>query len=195
MKKISIMLCLLLLLVGCKKETNQNNSINKNDNTNTTESNSTINENESTTYTYEGTDGDYSAKITISKFTDEDIQEIKETYGENSDTYLSLSDDRPEYIAKTYVLYTGEGIENIQDEEMLSVTLSCNNEKISTYELNSEKDIIGALQGKKNISELYFIYNDKERNIIPDENSHFKLEANSSKNNIINFNIELENSK
>ncbi|RVU54727.1 membrane lipoprotein lipid attachment site-containing protein [Anaerosphaera multitolerans] len=183
MKKIIILFSLVFLLVGCGTK-------NENKNTNTNNNGVEVSEEEQANEIllhYEGRTNDYSAEVTISQFTDDDAELIKSEFGEDSDEYIMLQDNRPTYKVESFILYDGEG--NVDLKEVTELKIS-----ISPMDINSiyftEQDIVKVLQGKDNISHNYFIYEDL-RNELPTEDTVIEMIGTFDGNSQLDFTVEL----
>lgn len=184
MKKLTIVFALMLMLVGCgSKEENTTNTNNKNNNAPITEEDA---KSDIITH-FEGRTENYSAEITVSKFTAEDEKLIESEFGKDSDEYISLQDNRPEYKVESFVLYDGDGNVDLKEVKELKISIS----NMNSYTFLSEQEIVKVLQGKENITHNYFVYEDN-RNELPTEDDIVEMSGTFDGNSALDFTIELE---
>lgn len=185
MKKILLMALCLFLLTSCNKNTNQtqtNNEINENN-----ISSSEENQENKDEITFEGQTDNYNVMMKISKFTKEDLDDIANKYGEDSDSYLSMQDDMPIYKTETFVVYTGDEIEDIESVESMNFVTEIDGEEIET-EIHGREEVMKALQGHENVTEYKYFYQDQIREKFPSKDS--KIIVKSSGNSIDALNFE-----
>lgn len=193
-KKFIILLTLIfgLLLVSCNNK-KEENVVKEQDKTTSVEKGEPSNK-DYKAVSYEGTNDKYEAKIIFLPFTDEDEEKIKEKFGEKSDDYLRLQDDRPNYKIKSYVKYIGDGVENIEDTKNVAFEITSNNELLtSTKELNSKEDIVKSLQAQLNVvSEDSQYLHEHTTDVIPlNESTVFNIKVNSN-NEELKSTVELK---
>lgn len=184
MKKILLMALCLFLLTSCNKNTNQNqknNEINENNIASSEENQENKDE-----ITFEGQTDNYNVMMKISKFTKEDLDDIANKYGEDSDSYLSMQDDMPIYKTETFVVYTGDEIENIDSVDSMNFVTEIDGEEIET-EIHGREEVMKALQGHENVTEHKYFYQDQIREKFPSEDSKIIVKSNGNTIDALNF--------
>lgn len=183
MKKILLMALCLFLLTSCNKNQNQtNNEINENNIASSEENQENKDE-----ITFEGQADNYNVMMKISKFTKEDLDDIANKYGKDSDSYLSMQDDMPIYKTETFVVYTGDEIEDIESVESMKFVTEIDGEEIES-EIHGRQEVMKALQGHENVTADKYFYQDQKRGKLPGEDS--KIIVKSSGNSIDALNFE-----
>ena len=182
MKKILLMALCLFLLTSCNKNTNQtNNEINENNITSSEE-----NQENQDPITFEGQTDNYNVMMRISKFTKEDLDDIAVKYGKDSDSYLSMQDDMPSYKMETFVIYTGDEIENIDSVESMKFVTEIDGEEIET-EIHGREEVMKALQGHANVTADKYFYQDQKRGKLPSEDSEIIVKSTENTIDALNF--------
>lgn len=188
-----IVVILSLALTACgKKDSNEvtNSTTTTEDNKKETEAEDTSLVDDSIYKYYYGEDDKYNISVIISKFTDKDLEDVKEQFGEKSDEYLRFHDDMPEYKVKMNLKYVGDGVDDFQDVDELN--LNVKNSVTSDFDISikGNQDITKVLTGVSPFYEDY-LYNDSSRNSISKDSKDFNISGKFNNENL-NFNINLE---
>ncbi len=199
MKKLILMLFLsATILTSCGQKNNENNIENNTsveNNKNNIENNNTIgeemdNQTDASFDEFTGSTDNFNANLKITPFTNTDLEDVKSEFGENSDEYLSLQDDRPLYKLETYLNYTGDTIEGIQDVEEIKYTITIDGEDI-VGEFFGNRQVMESLLAKRNLSHGKYYYKDSKRAKAPTDNSEIILKSEGNSITALNFEIKL----
>lgn len=186
------------ILTSCGQKNNENNIENNTsveNNKNNIENNNTIgeemdNQTDASFDEFTGSTDNFNANLKITPFTNTDLEDVKSEFGENSDEYLSLQDDRPLYKLETYLNYTGDTIEGIQDVEEIKYTITIDGEDI-VGEFFGNRQVMESLLAKRNLSHGKYYYKDSKRAKAPTDNSEIILKSEGNSITALNFEIKL----
>ncbi|MDO5040603.1 MAG: hypothetical protein Q4D95_00785 [Peptoniphilus sp.] len=201
MKKLILMLVLsAVLLASCGQKNYENNVINEKNNITDSENNINNIENDSSEERdnqtdasfdeFTGSTDNFNANLKITPFTNTDLEDVKEEFGEDSDEYLCLQDDRPLYKLETYLNYTGDAIEGIQDVDEIKYTITIDGEDI-TGEFFGNRQVMESLLAKRNLSHGKYYYEDSKRAQAPTDSSEIIIKSEDNALSALNFQMKL----
>ncbi|CDZ75305.1 Hypothetical protein ING2D1G_1165 [Peptoniphilus sp. ING2-D1G] len=201
MKKLILMLVLTAMtLTACGQKNNENNMDNiektnnvanvENESINLNDKEKIDNQTDASFDEFTGSIDNFNAILKITPFTNADLEDVKNEFGENSDEYLCLQDDRPLYKLETYLNYTGDTVEGIQDVDEIKYTITIDGEDI-TSEFFGNRQVMESLLSKRNLSHGKYYYKDSERSQAPTDSSEILLKSEGNAIDVLNFEIKL----